>query len=143
MVRFTGEEKFSVPRSRAAEKLSDAAFLAGCVPDAEIVSADTATATWRAKSRFRFVTAKIETVLTIEKRSEDAVTFALTNRMPGATLEVSGTFAFLDAADGSLVSWSAEMVLRTGLLKVIPPSVLRSQIEAELADLWKGVREKL
>jgi carbon monoxide dehydrogenase subunit G len=143
MVRFSGEERFPVPRSRAAAKFADASFLASCAPDAEIVSVDAVTATWRAKSRFSFVTAKIETVLTITEQLPDALSFTLANRMPGATLGVNGTLAFSDSTDGTLVSWSAEIVSRTGLLKVVPVSVLRTQIQAELADLWRGVREKL
>lgn len=108
-----------------------------------MIAADADSAAWRAKSRFSFVTATIETVLSITERSPDAVIFTLANRMPGATLEVNGTLAFSDSTDGTLVTWSAEIVSRTGLLKIVPLSVLRTQIEAELADLWTGVREKL
>ena len=144
MVRFSGEERFPFPRSRVAAQLSDASFLAGCAPGAEIVSADAATASWRAKSRFGFVTAKIETALTIVERSPDSVAFALANRMPGAALGVTCTLEFFEGeSDGTRVAWSAEIVSRTGLLKVVPAGVLRSQIEAELADLWRGVRARL
>ena len=145
MVRFSGEERFPIPRSRAAAKLSDASFLASCAPDAEIESADREIATWRAKSRFGFIAAKIETVLTIVKRNvPDSASFARANRMPGAARGVPGLFEFFEGeSDGTRVAWSAEIVSRTGLLKVVPVGVLQTQIEAELAGLWRGVRERL
>jgi uncharacterized protein len=145
MVRFSGEERFPVPRSRLGEKFAHAAFLASCVRDAEPIAADSDTASWRAKSRFSFVTAKIESELTIVGRSvPDTVSFTLSNRMPGATLGVNGTLAFFDEPpDGARLEWSAEIVSRTGLLKIVPFGVLRTQIEAELTELWHGVRVRL
>ena len=97
------------------------------------------------RSRFGFVAAKIETALTIVGRNlPDSVAFALANRMPGAALGVTCTLEFFEGeSDGTRVAWSAEIVSRTGLLKVVPAGVLRTQIEAELADLWRGVRARL
>ncbi len=142
MVRFNGEVRFPFPRSPVAGRLSDARFLAACAPGATVHEADERTARWTAPSRFRFVAAPIETTLTIAANDE-ATTFALANRLPGATLVVNGRFDFAEDAGGTRVAWSAEVVERTGLLKVVPLAVLRAQIEAELAELWEGVRTRL
>lgn len=142
MVRFNGEERFPYPRSLIAERLADARFLASCAPGATVHDAEPRTANWTAPSRFRLATAPIETRLMIDGDGSVAA-FQLVNRLPGATLTVAGRFEFFDDGTGTRVVWSAEVVERTGLIKMVPKAVLRAQIEAELADLWNGVRLRL
>lgn len=142
MVRFNGEVRFPYPRSQIAERLADARFLAACAPGAAVHAADSRTANWTAPSRFRWAVAPIETTLMMV-RDQSAASFQLVNRLPGATLTVAGRFEFTDDGIGTCVVWSAEVVERTGLIKMVPKAVLQAQIEAELTDLWNGVRRQL
>lgn len=141
MLRFSGEEAFSISRTVVAARLSDAAFLAGCAPGAEVQHADADTAVWRAKAQLSFVTTSVETTLRIAERVPDeAVTFTLSNRATGGTLTVVCTLAFTDDAR---VAWTAEVTGRTGMLKLVSAGTLRSQLESELVELWRGVRARL
>lgn len=143
MIRFSGEERFPILRSRVAARLSDAAFLAACVPDAEVLAAGPDAATWRAPSPFRAVATRVETALSIVRRADGAIAFALANRVPGATLDVACDIQLLDDESGCRIVWSAEIVKRTGLLKIVPASVLAKQCEKAIVDLWRAVRDKL
>lgn len=141
MFRFSDEERFPFPRTVVAAKLSDAAFLAGCAPGAEIQHADATTAVWRAKARLSFITTSVETTLRVTARVPDeAVTFTLTNRVTGGSLTVVCSLSF---SDDTRVAWTAEVTGRTGMLKLVSAAVLRSQLEAELVELWNGVRDRL
>lgn len=148
MIRFSGIERFPFLRILVAQHLANAAFLAQCAPQADIQSADNTTALWIAPSPFRALPATVTTLLTINTQSMDRVDFTLSNQLPGASLAVNGTFEFTDGDPGgtageTCVRWSAEIVSRTGLLKVVPPSVLHTQIERELEQLWRGVHKNL
>jgi carbon monoxide dehydrogenase subunit G len=141
MLRFSGKERFPFSRTVVAEKLSDAAFLAGCAPDVEIQHADATTAVWRGKARLSFISTAVETTLTITDRVPDeAVTFTLSNRATGGSLALVCSLTF---TDDTLVTWAAEVTARTGMLKLVSPNVLRTQIEADLVELWAGVRDRL
>jgi carbon monoxide dehydrogenase subunit G len=143
MIRFSGQIEFPYPRTAVCSRLTDATFLAGCAPGATIHSATVDAAAWTAPSPFRVVSSTIESTLTIHERRPESLEFVLVNRIAGALLNVKIRFVFADSPAGVFVEWSAEILTRTGLLKIVPPMVLRSQIEAQLGDLWRGVETKL
>lgn len=146
MARFSGSEPFPFPRQLVADRLSDAAFLATCVPDAVVRSASADAAVWQATARLGFATATLETTLAITGRTPgEAVSFTLTNRTTGAGLSVSSTLIFRDdAGHGStVVDWTAEITSRSGLLKLAPWSLLQAQAQDALAEMWPNVRANL
>lgn len=145
MTRFSGEEAFPFPRTVVADKLADARFLAACVPDAAVRSATPDAAEWQAKATLGFTTATLDTRLTIvERRPREAVAFELANRAAGAGLNVFTRLTFLDGGPTETrVAWDAELTGRSGLLKLVPSSVLARQIESLLGELWQNVRQHL
>ncbi len=144
MLTFSGSETFPFPRTVVAKNLSDAAFLAACVPDGVVRSASADAAEWQAKAKLGFATATLETQLAILERTPGmSVTFTLTNRTLGGGLVMATNLAFRDAEGGTLVGWVAEILSRSGLLKMAPVSVLKSQAEEALGEMWQSVRAKL
>lgn len=145
MSQFSGVEAFSFPRSRVAGNLSDARFLAACAPDATIRHATSDTAEWQAKAVLGFASMLLDTKLTVlERRPNESVTFELSNRTTSASMSVSTNLVFADIGlEETQVTWTAEVTARTGLLKLVPASVLGRQIESLLGDLWQNVRRQL
>ncbi|QEL19021.1 hypothetical protein PX52LOC_06075 [Limnoglobus roseus] len=107
-------------------------------------SASADAAEWQAKARLGFATATLESQLAITGRTPgESVTFTLANRTAGAGLGVMTKLSFDDAAGGTNVDWTAEITSRSGLLKLAPSSLLQSQVQSLLSDLWQSVRTKL
>ncbi len=70
--------------------------------------------------------------------------FTLINQFPGASSVVNGSITLADQEDGQTgAHWQAEIISRSGLLKIIPESVLRGILEREFQKLWAGVRNEL
>jgi carbon monoxide dehydrogenase subunit G len=139
MITLSGTETWAVLPTAAVERLTDCRFLAGCVPDAQILTADADRAVWRVQPNVSFVSRPIESTLTITARTSDGVRFEVVNTTTGAGLTAVGGFRFTPIA----VEWQAEVVTVRGLLKIVPQAVLRSAAERLIADVWQQVRNRL
>ena len=69
MIHFEGEKSFPLPVAEVAAKLSNAGFLAGCLPDTQLTEATPDRAVWRLRPKLSFLTGGLDTVLEATERN--------------------------------------------------------------------------
>jgi carbon monoxide dehydrogenase subunit G len=145
MIHFAGERNFAIPLATAFAKLSDAAFLVACVPDAKIAEASADRAVWKLKPKLSFVTGTLDAVLAVTSREpEKLAAFHIATKAIGAGSAVTATLQFSEpAAGGTLVQWTADLMEVTGLLKMVPKGLLQGTAEKVIDDMWTAIAAKL
>ncbi|MBA4063390.1 MAG: hypothetical protein C0501_06695 [Isosphaera sp.] len=144
MSQFQGEKTFPLPVAEVAAGLSDAAFLAGCLPDAEVSEATPERAVWKQRPKLSFLTGSLTTELTRTAHDPGkSVSFGVVAKAIGASSTVGTALTFAPADGGTVVRWAAEITQVTGLLKMVPGGLIRGAAEKVIADVWEAVAAKL
>ncbi len=144
MIQFEGDEPFPGPPAEVAAKLSDAAFLVGCLPDATITTATPDRAAWSMHPKVALLTGELKAELDVTGREPRAVSFRIGTRAMGAGSSVRAVLDFLDApAGGTTVKWKAELTEVTGLLRMVPRVVLQGAMQKVIAEAWPAIRGKM
>lgn len=145
MTRFEGDRDFPQPPADLFAKLTDARFLATCLPDVESVSeqeADRAVLTLRPGLAFARGTLEV-TLQVVEKTAPTAARMLLTSKGIGSSSTVEASLALAPHNDGTRVHWIAEVKELGGLLKMVPQGLIRGAAEKVLNDAWAAVEMKL
>jgi carbon monoxide dehydrogenase subunit G len=145
MIHFEGDEAFPVPPPELYAKLSDAGFLAGCLPDAEITTANPDRAVWKMKPKLSYISGSIETTLAVAGRVPgESVAFTVLGKGIGATSTVETALAVRQAeGGGAMVHWTAEIAALTGLLKMVPRGLIQATAQTVIRDVWAAVRSRV
>ena len=145
MTRFEGDRDFPQPPADLFAKLTDARFLATCLPDVEKVSAqeaDQAVLTLRPGLAFARGTLEV-TLQVVEKTPPTAARMLLTSKGVGSSSKVEASLALAPHDAGTRVHWVAEVKELGGLLKMVPQGLIRGAAEKVLNDAWAAVEAKL
>jgi carbon monoxide dehydrogenase subunit G len=142
---FQGERAFQQPAEALWEKLSDARFLAGCVPDVESISQSEPTEVrCRLRPSFGFVRGTLDLTMRVaEAEPAKLVRLALTTRGIGTSSAVEVDLAFEPVDGGSLLRWAANVKELGGLLKAVPEGLLKAAAQKVITDAWTQVAAKL
>jgi carbon monoxide dehydrogenase subunit G len=144
MIHFEGDKFFPLPLHLAAAKLSDAGFLAGTLPDAEITEAVADRAAWKIKPKLAFLSGSLNVELTRTATEPDkSVAFQVLARAIGATSTVVVALAFAERDGGTAVHWTGDLTQVTGLLKMVPKGLLQGSAHKVIEDVWGAVEAKL
>ena len=143
MTRFDGDERFPRPPAEVAAKLSDAAFLAGCLPEAKVSEAAADRAAWTLPPGFAVVPGQLQVELAVVGREPGRTALRVTSKALGASSVVGVALSFEAADAGTAVRWSAELERVTGLLRMVPASVLRSGMEKVIGQVWARLHARL
>jgi carbon monoxide dehydrogenase subunit G len=145
MTHLDGDELFpATPPAELYPKLSDAGFLARCLPDAEVSEATPDRAAWKLKPRLAFIAGAIETTLVAKDRVPgEGVAFTVLGKGVGATSTVETTLTLRPAGGGTAVHWTADITALTGLLKMVPKGLIQATAQAVIRDVWAAVRAKV
>ena len=147
MIHFEGDKFFPLPLHLAAAKLSDAGFLAGTLPDAEVTEAVAERAAWKIKPKLAFLSGSLNVELTRTAAEPDkSVAFQVLAKAIGATSTVVVTLAFAekDGKDGgTAVHWTGDLTQVTGLLKMVPKGLLQGSAHKVIEEVWSAVEAKL
>jgi carbon monoxide dehydrogenase subunit G len=144
MIHFEGEKSFALPVGVVAAKLSDAAFLVGCLSDAQVVEASPNRAVWKMRPKLSFLTGGLDLTLeAIAREPGQSVTFRVFSKAIGATSTVSVVLRFREADGGTAVPWTGDLVEVTGLLKMVPKGLLQATAQKVIDDVWAAVSAKL
>ena len=145
MIHFDGDELFPATPAELYPKLSDAGFLASCLPDADVSEATPDRAVWKLKPRLAFVAGAIETTLAVANRVPgEAVAVTVRGKGVGATSTVETALALRPAdGGGTAVHWSADVTALTGLLKMVPKGLIQATARTVIQDVWAAVRAKI
>jgi uncharacterized protein len=145
MIHFEGDKSFPLPVAEVATKLSDAGFLANCLPDTQLSVATPDKAVWKLKPKLSFVTGGLNVELTATAREVGkSVAFKVFAKGIGATSTVLTHLAFAEAeGGGTAIHWTGDLTEVTGLLKVIPKGLIEGSARKVIEDVWAAVGAKL
>jgi uncharacterized protein len=145
MTRFEGDRDFTQPPADLFAKLTDARFLATCLPDVEKVSeqeADRAVLTLRPGLSFARGTLEV-TLQVVEKTPPTAARMLLISKGVGSSSKVEASLALAPHDAGTRVHWAAEVKELSGLLKMVPQGLIRGAAEKVLNEAWAAMEAKL
>lgn len=144
MIRFEGDRHFSHPVDVVCPKLSDAAFLVGCLNNVEqLVEAAPDRAVWKLRTGFSFLSASLDITLTVEERTANSATFKAFSKSVGATSTVRAVLTFQPSETGTTVHYVADVIERTGFLKIVSGGLMQSAAKSVIEDTWKSIEAKI
>ena len=145
MIHFEGDKSFPLPVAAVAEKLSDAGFLANCLPDAQVSAAAPEKAAWKLRPKLAFLTGSLNVEMTrIAHDPGKSVGYRVFAKAMGASSTVNAILGFASAEDGTTsVHWIGEIVEVTGLLKVVPTGLIQGSAQKVIEDVWAAVTARL
>ncbi len=143
MSELTGTERLTAPVAWVGANLADAAFLAGCLPDATMLDVTPDRARFQVKPKLSIFSGTVEIELLRQDSTETIIRYQLVATAPGAgsTLEVE---LHLDAeSDSTQIRWYATHREIRGMLKMVPKGVLHAMMRPIIAEVWTAIRAKL
>ena len=145
MIHFEGTESFSQPVDFLFAKLTDAGFLAHCLPDAEVSKASPDEAEWRIRPKLAFIAGALDTVAKVtERTANSAAKYQLATKGVGSGSIVDATMNFETTPEGGAnVRWSGDITTLSGLLKLAPKGLIQATAQKVIADVWSAIRAKL
>ncbi len=145
MLRFEGEQAFSASPELVREKLSDLAFLTRCIPDAELLAVAEAEVKFRVLPGFSFARGALDVVLRqLEKSTDKPIVYNCISKAIGSSSEVEiALHPQSHPTAGTNVRWSAEIRTLTGLLKMVPPALIKAAAQKVIGDVWNEVHRQL
>ena len=144
MTQLSGEEHFGQEQTEIWARLTDAEFLAGCLPGLERVESDeSAFLVCRVRPGLSFLKGAIKVTLDAYGRQPpDSLRIRVRSKGIGSSAMVE-TSVELSADGGTRISWSAEIVELGGLLKPVSRSLIQAAAGKIIADGWGGFRDAL
>lgn len=145
MIHFEGDKAFTLPPAAVAAKLSDAAWLVGCLTDAHVTEAAPDRAVWKLKPKLSFLTGSLDATVDVTARDPGkSAAFKFFTKAIGATSTVTAVLQFSEASGGgTAVHWTGDLTEVTGLLKMVPKGLLQATAEKVIDDVWAAVSAKL
>jgi uncharacterized protein len=145
MLQFEGVKDFSRPPAEVFARLTDASFLAECMPGVESVKeADRDRAVCVLRPSFTFVRGTLEGTLQIVDRvAPTSARLLLHSKGIGSTSDVEAALRLEPQGTGTRMHWSAQVVQLGGLLKALPPGLVKGSAEKILTDAWVALETKM
>jgi carbon monoxide dehydrogenase subunit G len=145
MILFEGDRDFAQPVAKVAQKLGEASFLVGCIPDVESVAkSEPAEAVCTVRPKFAFVRGTLElSIRVVEMIPEQSVKQLIHSKGIGSSSTVEATLTFTAQGEGTRVHWQARVTEKGGLLKMVPEGLIRGAAQKIIADAWLTVERNL
>jgi uncharacterized protein len=145
MIHFEGDKSFPLSKTDVFARLSDAGFLASCLPDAEVLEAAPGRAVWKLKPKLSFITGSLNVEMTrTAQEPGQSVGFKVFAKAIGATSTVQTQLTFADADAGATgVHWTGDLTEVTGLLKIVPKGLIEGSARKVIEDVWEAVAARL
>jgi len=145
MIHFENVQTFPLPVAEVAAKLSDAGFLAHCVPDAQVTEATPDKAVGKIKPKLSFLTGHLTLTADVTAREPGkSVAYQLVTKGIGASTTVVARLDFKDAdGGGTAVQWTGDLVSRTGFLKVVSLGLMEGAAKKVIEDMWAAIAARL
>jgi carbon monoxide dehydrogenase subunit G len=144
MIHFEGVEAYTSGPDAVYAKLSDAGFLAGCLPDTRVGLATADRAEWKVKPKLPFLSGELETVAVVTDRTAgQTVKYRLDTKGIGSGSVVEAVLTFTPDGTGTKVTWTGDITATTGLLKLAPKGLVQGAAQKVIADCWAAIRAKV
>jgi carbon monoxide dehydrogenase subunit G len=145
MLHFEGTKDLPQPAAEVWAKLRDARFLVQCIPGVESVSEsqpDRAACVLR--PGFAFVRGTLELTLQVEEaEAGKTARVLLHSKGIGTTSDVEAAYTVEPRDGGTHLSWTADVKELGGLLKAVPPGLVKAAAQKVIGDAWTAVEVKL
>ena len=145
MTQFSGEERFTQPRTEIWSRLIDAEFLAQCMPGLESVERDdSALLVCRVRPGLSFLKGAIRVTLEVyDKQPPDSLRIRVHSKGIGssAIVETAVELAALDT--GTQLAWTAAIAELGGLLKPVSRGLIEAAARKVIAEGWTGFKDGL
>lgn len=145
-LQISGEDAFTAQVPLLYSKLSDAAFLLGCLEEhlGEVIEATRDRAIWTMRPPMPMLPGMLEMKMEFLRRVEDSLTHV---RIHGSGFGGAGVVEtvneIVSTDEGSIVRWTASVVEVSGMLKMVPAMMLEPGIRQAVTTSWVTVRQKL
>jgi carbon monoxide dehydrogenase subunit G len=145
MQHFEGERLFPVPIEQLWPKLSDAAFLVACVPDATLkAQPERDRAHYTVHPRLAFARSSMDVTMEIlERREPEFLRFRLTSKGIGSSSIVDTALTLAAEDTNTRVRWTAAVTQLGGLLKMVPAGLIRGAAQKVIEDVWEGIAKQI
>jgi carbon monoxide dehydrogenase subunit G len=145
MLHFEGVRDLTVASGTVWQKLSDARFLVGCIPDLESVSESQAErAVCTIRPGLAFIRGSLELTLQIEEAvPESKIRLLAQTKGIGSSSEVQITLMLASEGPGTRLEWLAQVASLGGLLKAMPHGLIKAAAQKVIADVWTRVETRL
>jgi carbon monoxide dehydrogenase subunit G len=144
MSHFEGDRSVALPPSVVGPKLSNAGYIVGCLKNVEqVVESSPDRAVWKLRTGFTFLSTTLEITLEVMGRTDNAAIFRATSRGVGATSVVQAVLTFQPADSGTTIHYTADILERTGLLKLVSAGLIQSAAKSVIEDTWKMIEARL
>jgi len=145
MLHFEGDRDFPAPPADVWARLTDARFLAACLPDVDKVEqAEADRAVLVLRPSLAFVRGTLDVTLEVTERTPPAsARLRATGKGVGSSSAVEATLAFAPHDGGTRVHWAAEAKELGGLLKLVPQGLIHGAAQKVINDAWAAVEKKL
>jgi carbon monoxide dehydrogenase subunit G len=145
MLRFEGDRDFRQAPAELWAKLTDARFLAQCIPDVETVrQAEPGRAEVVLRPGFAFVRGTLDLTLeVIDAVAPSSARLVLRAKGMGSSSDVEATLTLAPQGEGTRVHWVVEVKALGGLLKPVPQGLIRGAAQKVVEDAWSAVEARL
>jgi carbon monoxide dehydrogenase subunit G len=146
MVRFEGDRDFARAPDELWTKLTDARFLAQCIPDVvSVTEAEPDHAALTLRPGFAFVRGTLEVTLrVVEAVAPTSARMVLVSKGIGSSSMVEADLALTPRdGGGTRVHWIAEVKELGGLLKLVPQGLIRGAAQKVVGDVWSAIEAKM
>lgn len=144
MLHFEGVQDFSQAPAEVKAKLTDARFLADCIPDRQATSeASAESVTCTIRPGFAFVRGSLGVTLRVLEASDNAARLHLHSKGIGSSSDVEADLNFQPHSSGTRVQWTAEVKSLGGLLKAVPQGLLKAAAQKVINDVWASIAARM
>ncbi len=145
MLHFEGDQDLQQVPEQVWPRLSDARFLAGCMPGMEkltIAEAERVVGTLR--PGFAFVRGTLEITLEFaDKQAPATARLTIQGKGIGSSSSIEARLALTPRAGGSRLHWVAEVTSLGGLLKAVPRGLIEGAARKVIADSLANLEKQL
>lgn len=145
MLHFEGDKEIAKAPGEAYAQLSDARFLARCLPGAESLSrVEPDVLTCVLRPGFSFVRGTLEVTLRVtEATPETTIRYQVHGKGIGSSNDVEASLTLTPHEQGTHIHWVAGVTQLGGLLKAVPRGLIQAAAQKVIDDLWQAVVAQL
>jgi carbon monoxide dehydrogenase subunit G len=144
MIHFEGQEEFPAPLAVVYIHLADAGWLAQSLPDTTVTEATPNASAWKVRPKLAFLAGELETTCRFEERQpNERIVYLVETKGVGSASTVRATLHLSSSSTGTHVTWQADVVTMTGLLKLAPTGLIQGAAKKVIADCWAAIQARM